>query len=97
MTVKQKVGDTRPVVFVTNFSLVNSTVVLKVEDGTGTPVSTTGQVTIEDAYGGVVSWDHGGSLAVGTYTAELWVTRDSELYKAPTDGYATLSIVADLS
>ena len=97
MAVKQKVGDTRPVVLVTNFSLLNATVVLKVKNGSDTPVDTTGQVTIQDYAGGVISWDHGGTLPVGTYRAELWITRDTELYKAPSDGYAELSIVADLA
>lgn len=96
-TQAQKMGDTRKAVFATNFSLLNSTVVLKVRDGSGNMVSTDGNVTIEDHEGGIVSWDHGGTLAAGVYEAELWITRDGELYKAPSTGFAEVIITPDLS
>lgn len=92
----QKEGETRKAAWRTNFSLINSTVELKVKDGAGDLIDTAGEVTIEDPYAGIIAWDHGGALNAGTYSVELWIVRDGETYKAPTNGYETLRIVPDL-
>ena len=94
--VVQKFGDTRPVAWKTNYSLLNSTVVLKVI-GPGGTVDTTGDVTITDAWGGIVEWDHGGTLAIGSYSVELWITREGETIKAPSSGTAALIITPSLT
>lgn len=90
----QKKGDTRKAAWRTNISLLNSTVDLKVRRG-GVAVEAT-NVEIEDAPAGIVTWDHEGSLDVGEYTVELWITRDEEVFKAPSHGYETLIITQDL-
>jgi hypothetical protein len=92
----QKEGDTQPALWRTNISLLNSTVDLKVKDSGGTYVTTTGNVTILDPYVGIISWDHGGGLTVGSYSVELWITRDGQLFKAPSEGFGSIRITADL-
>lgn len=92
----QKFGDTRKAVWRTNFSLLNSTVELKVKGGDGL-IDTEGHVEITDPYAGIVAWDHDGELPIGDYSVELWITRDEETFKAPSDGYETLRITPDLS
>lgn len=91
----QKKGDTRKAAWRTNIALLNSTVELKVRKDDA-PISTTGNVVVDDPYGGIVTWDHGGELEVGEYQVELWITRDGELFKAPSEGFETLVITQDL-
>lgn len=52
--------------------------------------------TISDAVNGVVTHTLTGSLLAGTYSIEVEYTIGGVITTAPTDGYATLVVKADL-
>jgi hypothetical protein len=93
MTVKQ--GDTKPRVWTVNMDLTGSTVrLLAREQANLDPIELEAAVT--DAAAGEVTWTPDGTLNAVRHWVEVEVTQGGTIVTAPSDGYATLRVIADI-
>lgn len=100
-TTTVKRGDTDPVPFRVNVSLVGATIELKTRRrvAPGTVVSTVVlPTTILDAAAGTFQWDRSADdVAVGVYDLECQVTNAlGQVATFPNTGFDTLKVVSDL-
>lgn len=91
---KVKAGDTHTVQWTANMDLTGATVRLIANTGRGEPIILPAVIT--DAAGGIVTHTLTGTLAVNTYRVELEVTASGTITTFPNDGYASLTVIADL-
>lgn len=77
----------------TPLDLAGATVRLLAKDRSGVSLLPT---TVTDAAGGAFTHTLDGTLDVGTYEVEVEISRGAEVRTAPTTGFETLRVAADL-
>lgn len=93
----EKHGDTRERTLILNRSLAGlAPSDIKVMIAVRTTLVETITPVIEDAAGGVISFQFSGTLPIGYYVLEVQVTTPSEVSTHPTDGFVRVVIEPDL-